>query len=100
VHIEIQETMIPIDDEVKSACEILGFDPLYVANEGVFALFLPEDQIHKALMILHNHKTGIRASHIGTVKNTHEHGLLTLEIALGIVRVLDLLSGEQLPRIC
>lgn len=100
VHIEINEAQIPVDEEVRAACEILGFDPLYVANEGVFALFLPADQIHKALTILRHHNVGIQASHIGTVKNSHDQGLLTLEIAMGIVRVLDLLSGEQLPRIC
>ncbi|MFI3217539.1 MAG: hydrogenase expression/formation protein HypE, partial [Methylococcales bacterium] len=77
-----------------------GFDPLYIANEGCFALFLPPEQVDSALAVLQKHATGQYACQIGTVKTAHTHGLLTLSTAMGIVRGLDLLSGEQLPRIC
>ena len=99
-HIEINETALPIQQDVNSACEILGFDPLYIANEGCFALFVPEAQTETALVALHRHPLGQKASLIGHVKSTHQKGLVTLKTATGISRVLDLLSGEQLPRIC
>lgn len=100
LHINIEESQIPINEAVKTACELLGFDPLYVANEGCFALCLPSSQVDTALSILRKHQTGQHASHIGRVEKAHEHGLLTLTTNMGIVRILDLLSGEQLPRIC
>lgn len=99
-HIEINESQLPIRESVRSACEILGFDPLYIANEGCFALFLPEVQVNSALDILQRHTIGQAACYIGQVKASHNEGLLTLMTTMGIVRVLDLLSGEQLPRIC
>lgn len=98
--LNIQEHNIPINNAVKTACELLGFDPLYVANEGCFALFLPETQSQSALNILKKHQTASHAAQIGKVEKSHEHGLLTLTTPMGITRVLDLLSGEQLPRIC
>ncbi|MDD5577760.1 MAG: hydrogenase expression/formation protein HypE [Methylobacter sp.] len=98
--IEIDETALPIHEDVKSACEILGFDPLYIANEGCFALFVPEAQTEQALAALHRHPFGRQACLIGKVKATHPQGLATLQTAMGISRVMDLLSGEQLPRIC
>lgn len=99
-HIEINESQLIIEESVRSACEILGFDPLYIANEGCFALFLPKSQVNKALAILQKHNAGKQASFIGEVKENYTNGLLTLSTSLGVVRVLDLLSGEQLPRIC
>jgi hydrogenase expression/formation protein HypE len=100
VHIEITETSLPIIEPVRTACELLGFDPLYIANEGCFALFLPPEQVDSALGVLQKHAAGQHACQIGTVKTKHEQGLLTLSTTMGIVRGLDLLSGEQLPRIC
>jgi hydrogenase expression/formation protein HypE len=100
VHIEINETALPINDAVRTACELLGFDPLYIANEGCFALFLPAQQVSEAVNILQKHGAGQFACQIGKVKSAHKQGLLTLRTAMGIVRGLDLLSGEQLPRIC
>ena len=99
-HIEINEITLPIQQDVNSACEILGFDPLYIANEGCFVLFVPKAQTESALTALHRHPLGQHASLIGQVKATHPKGLVTLQTAMGISRVLDLLSGEQLPRIC
>jgi hydrogenase expression/formation protein HypE len=98
--IEISETALPIHQDVNSACEILGFDPLYIANEGCFTLFVPETQTELTLSALHRHPLGKQACQIGTVKATHPRGTVTLQTAMGISRVLDLLSGEQLPRIC
>lgn len=100
VHIEIVETQLPISEAVRGACEILGFDPLYIANEGCCAVFIPAAQVAIALDILHKHTAGLQACQIGVVKANHAQGLLSLETAMGIHRVLDLLSGEQLPRIC
>jgi hydrogenase expression/formation protein HypE len=100
VQIEIVENQLPVCEEVRGACEILGFDPLYIANEGCCAVFLPQSQVQTALEILHKHHVGKQAAQIGMVKEAHATGLLTLETAMGIRRVLDLLSGEQLPRIC
>jgi len=99
-HIEIDEDAIPMNVEVKSACEILGFDPLYIANEGAFVLFVPEKQVDYALTILHQHPLGRQAMQIGRVKSTHPLGLVTVQTVMGISRVVELLSGEQLPRIC
>ena len=99
-HIEINETALPIHQDVNSACEILGFDPIYIANEGCFALFVPEAQTEQTLTQLQQHLLGQQACLIGKVKATHPKGLVTLQTAMGINRVLDLLSGEQLPRIC
>lgn len=99
-HIEIDETALTIHANVNSACEILGFDPLYIANEGCFALFVPELHTEKALEILRKHPLGNQANLIGQVMAAYPNGKVTLKTALGISRVLDLLSGEQLPRIC
>ena len=98
--IEINETALPVHADVQSACEVLGFDPLYIANEGCFALFVPEQATAQALNVLRGHTLGKQAAVIGKVKATHDKGLLTLQTAMGVNRVLDLLSGEQLPRIC
>ncbi len=100
LHFEISETALPICESVQGACEVLGFDPLYIANEGCCALFLPQSQVETALAILRQQPAGQNAAYIGDVKLAHSQGLLTLKTAMGITRVLDLLSGEQLPRIC
>lgn len=99
VGIEITETAVPVREDVQGACEILGFDPLYVANEGRFAAFLPEEQAERALEILRKHPLGESAARIGRVGGA-SRGAVRLQTALGVERVLDLLSGEQLPRIC
>ncbi|MDP3331945.1 MAG: hydrogenase expression/formation protein HypE [Methylococcaceae bacterium] len=99
-HIEVTESALHIHQDVNSACEILGFDPLYIANEGAFVLFVPESQTAQCLSILRRHPLGGQAVQIGQVKSTHAQGMVTLQTAMGISRVLDLLSGEQLPRIC
>ncbi len=99
-HFEINETSLPVQDDVKSACEILGFDPLYIANEGCFVLFVPESASELALASLHQHELGKQARIIGKVVDMDKKGMVTMETSMGISRVLDLFSGEQLPRIC
>jgi hydrogenase expression/formation protein HypE len=97
---KIQETQIPIHENVNSACDILGFDSLYVANEGCFVLFVPENETEKTLSVLHSNPLGSQAQKIGTVTNIDKNGAVILETAMGTNRQLMLLSGEQLPRIC
>jgi hydrogenase expression/formation protein HypE len=99
VSLEIRETAVPVREDVQGACEILGFDPFYVANEGRCVAFLPEDQAERALAILRGHPLGGNAAIIGRVAGP-SGGAVHLRTALGVNRVLDLLSGEQLPRIC
>jgi hydrogenase expression/formation protein HypE len=97
--IEIDEAAIPVREDVHGACEILGFDPLYVANEGRFVAFLPAQQTERALAILRAHPDGSAAARIGEVR-TDRRGLVTMRSRIGANRIIDMLSGEQLPRIC
>ena len=99
-HFEIMESALPVNDNVKSACEILGFDPVYIANEGAFVLFVPDAQTEPAMSVLRRHPLGLKACRIGQVKAAHPRGIVTLENVMGVSRILDLFSGEQLPRIC
>jgi len=98
--LEVKQQDLPVQDDVQSLCEILGFDPLYIANEGCFALIIPEDEAEKALKIMHSHALGEQAKIIGKVGDAVDRGVLTIKTEFGMTRVLDLLSGEQLPRIC
>ncbi len=97
--IQLDENWIPLCREVSGACELLGLDPLYVANEGRLAAFVPSTQAERALHILRASPLGENASIIGRVAN-EEAGLVTLRTDLGANRVITRLSGEQLPRIC
>jgi hydrogenase expression/formation protein HypE len=99
VAIELNERHVPVREDVRGACEILGFDPLYVANEGRFAAFVPEAQAVRALEILRRFGVSGGAAVVGTV-STEAAGLVTMRGLLGARRVVDMLSGEQLPRIC
>lgn len=99
LQIDIDETLVPVSDHVKAACEILGFDPLYVANEGRMVVIVPPSCSEKALEIIRSHETGKNAAIIGRVI-TDNPGLVTRRSAIGTQRILDMLSGEQLPRIC
>ena len=95
----IVEKNIPVREDVRGACELLGIDPLYVANEGRFVCFVPEDQAATAAEILARHFPGTTPAVIGKVESTTT-GRLALHSIIGAKRRLDLLSGEQLPRIC
>jgi hydrogenase expression/formation protein HypE len=99
IQIDIDETEVPVAEEVRGACEILGLDPLYVANEGRFVAFVAPPDLERALRLMHNHPLGRDAHAIGTVTDGSP-GLVTLKSSIGARRILDLLSGEQLPRIC
>lgn len=99
LHFEVEEAAIPLLEEVQGACEILGFDPLYVANEGRFVSFVPAREAERALQQLHMHPLGEQARIIGTVKKDNP-GLVTMRSRIGATRIVDMLSGEQLPRIC
>lgn len=99
VEVNLDETSIPIRADVRGACEILGLDPLYVANEGRFAAFIAPTDLPRARQILQAQPLAAGAALIGTVASGSP-GLVTLKNRFGVTRVLDLLSGEQLPRIC
>jgi hydrogenase expression/formation protein HypE len=99
LHITVEEAAIPVTELVRGACEILGFDPLYVANEGRLVAFVAPGDADAALAALRSRPEGAGAARIGRVE-AGPPGLVTLQSVLGVARVLDLLSGEQLPRIC
>jgi hydrogenase expression/formation protein HypE len=99
LHFEIEEAAIPKLQEVQGACEILGFDPIYVANEGRFVIFVPESEAERVLQQMRAHPLGNQACIIGTVKDDNP-GLVTMRSTIGATRVVEMLSGEQLPRIC
>lgn len=95
----IDEEAIPVPPEVEGACEILGLDPLHVANEGNFIAIVAGGQGDEALRVLRGHPQGRHAALIGRVVAEHL-GVVVVRTALGSQRVLDMMSGEQLPRIC
>jgi hydrogenase expression/formation protein HypE len=99
LRIAIDEGRIPVREDVQGACEILGFDPLYVANEGRFICILPSSEVERALRIMRAHPLGAEACLIGRVTGDPP-GLVTMRSRIGASRVVDMLSGEQLPRIC
>lgn len=97
--IQLQESHIPVAAEVGGACEILGLDPLYVANEGRMVVIVPESSGATVLDIMKNHALGQAAVNIGRVLPDHSKQVM-LRSSFGTNRVLSQLSGEQLPRIC
>jgi hydrogenase expression/formation protein HypE len=99
VCIRLDEAAIAIAEDVKAACEILGFDPLYVANEGKLLAIVPPEQAQSALASMRNHPTGQESQLIGEVVEGSPH-VVTMKTRVGGTRVVDMLSGEQLPRIC
>jgi hydrogenase expression/formation protein HypE len=99
VRCSIAEACIPVREEVVGACEILGLDPLYLANEGRFIAVVPEPEADRAIEILRGYPASREAVCIGRVLDGPA-GLVTLKTRLETERVVDMLSGEQLPRIC
>jgi hydrogenase expression/formation protein HypE len=97
--IRIDEAALPVLEQVSAACEILGFDPLYVANEGKLIAFVDATAAAAALDCLHSHPLGRDAAVIGRVVRDHP-GRVVMRTRIGGSRVVDMLSGEQLPRIC
>ncbi len=99
VGMAVEESAIPVSEPVRGACELLGLDPLYVANEGRFVAMVPVPQAEAALAVMQRHKAASQAAQIGIVTD-RELSMVVLRTVVGTHRVLDLLSGEQLPRIC
>lgn len=99
VGVEAVESAIPVEEGVEGACEMLGLDPLYVACEGRMVVFVPGEQAVQALELMRSVKGGEGSVRIGTVTEG-DRGTVFLRTSLGTKRILDLLSGEQLPRIC
>jgi len=95
----MEEEAIPVRQDVSAACELLGLDPLYVANEGRFVAFVEAKDADRTVAILRGHAATAGAVVTGEVEATRE-GLVTMKTALGSSRIVDLPSGEQLPRIC
>lgn len=99
VGFRIHEDRIPIQDEVKGACEILGLDPLHVANEGKLVAVVGREQAEKILASMRKNARGKEATLIGEVVEDHP-GRVVMKTAVGGLRIVDMLAGEQLPRIC
>ena len=97
--IQLEERNIPVREAVRGACEMLGLDPLYVANEGRFLAIVAPADADRALQIMRAHPLGEGASLVGRVTDDRT-GLVSLKSLVGTSRVIDRLSGEQLPRIC
>jgi hydrogenase expression/formation protein HypE len=97
--IDLDESAIPVREDVSAACELLGLDPLHVANEGRYLAFVPAADAERAVEVLRNHPVAADAVIIGTV-GAGPAGRVSCRGALGVARVIDMLSGEQLPRIC
>ena len=99
VGMALEEEAIPIREEVRGACELLGLDPLYVANEGKLVAIVAPEAAEAALAAMRRHPLGARASMIGTVTGAHR-GMVTLKSVFGTTRLVNMLAGDQLPRIC
>jgi hydrogenase expression/formation protein HypE len=99
VGIELEESSLPIHEEVRGACELLGLDPLYVANEGKLLAIVAPEAADAVLGAMRGHPLGAEAQIIGTVQ-IENPGLVTMRTPLGTTRVVDMLAGDQLPRIC
>lgn len=97
--VEIQEDTLPVKENVRGMCELLGFDPLYVANEGKVLMVVAQEDAEKVLETLKNNELGKEAAIIGEVVEEHA-GKAWLTTGIGGRRIIDMLAGEQLPRIC
>ena len=99
VGIQLYEDAIPVKEQVKSACEFLGLDPLYVANEGKLVAFCPAGKAKQLLEVMRAHPQGQDAAIIGEVFED-TNNFVQLETSFGGMRMVDWINGEQLPRIC
>jgi hydrogenase expression/formation protein HypE len=99
VGIAIQERDVPVRPAVRAACEMLGLDPMYVANEGKLVAFVPPEHADAVLAAMHHHPLGTNAARIGQVVEEHP-GIVTARTGIGGRRVVDMQVGELLPRIC
>lgn len=99
VGVAIDDAALPIRPEVSSACELLGLDPLYVASEGKLVAVVPSTDAERLLATMRGHPLGRSAALIGTVVADHP-GIVTSRSLIGGQRLVAMLAGEQLPRIC
>lgn len=99
VGVMLREDDIPLRPEVRGFCEILGLDPLYLANEGTLIAFVPGDEAEAALSAMRGHEAGREAAIIGEARDV-KPGLVVMKSAFGGERIVDMLVGDQLPRIC
>jgi hydrogenase expression/formation protein HypE len=99
VGIQLHEEAIPVADDVAGACEILGLDPLYIANEGKVLAILPQSEANETLAVMRRNPLGRKACQIGSVVD-EEPGRVFLKTRIGGLRLIDMLRGEPLPRIC
>ncbi len=97
--ISLVQRHLPIDEQVEGACEMLGLDPLYVANEGIFLAVVNPSMADSVLKVMRTHELGTRANIIGEIASEHP-GQVVLHSAIGGRRVVNYLTGDQLPRIC
>ncbi len=97
--VETLEEEVPVDENVRGMCELLGFDPFYVANEGKVVIVVDADDADKALEVMKKNNLGKNAAVIGEITGQHP-GKAILKTSIGGKRIMDMLSGEQLPRIC
>lgn len=97
--INIIEERIDVREDVKGACEILGFDPMYLANEGRFIAFVPANEADRTIEVINAHAVDTKAAKIGSV-SANKGGGVTIRSLIGATRIVDMFSGEQLPRIC
>ena len=99
VGVELRETALPLCAEVRAACEMLGLDPLYVANEGKLLAVVPPGDADRLLEAMRGHPLGRNSAIIGEVVSDHA-GMVTMRSLIGGERVVTMIAGEQLPRIC
>lgn len=99
VSIALDDAAVPVREDVAAACELLGLDPLHVANEGRFIAFVAPEDAGRAVEILRGHEVSVNAAAIGRVGGAPT-GRVSCRGALGVARAIDMLTGEQLPRIC
>ncbi len=95
----LKEAAIPLEKQVAAACEMLGLDPMYVANEGVFLVVVDVDIKEDVLAVMHAHEKGVNAAVVGEITNGHPNKVV-MESLIGGKRIVSPLVGEQLPRIC
>ena len=99
VKIAVEQKLIPVREDVHAACEMLGLDPLHVANEGRFVAFIAAAEAARAVQIMRRHEVAMGSAVIGTDREKSAP-LVTIKSSIGARRILDMPSGEQLPRIC
>jgi hydrogenase expression/formation protein HypE len=97
--IVLEEKTIPVRDQVRGACEVLGLDPLYIANEGKLLVIIPEPEAEKVLTAMKKHPLGTHSTIIGRLTEDHP-SVVRMVTSIGSSRIIDMLTGEQLPRIC